>query len=158
MKFPDLSKSLEDQDPDTLLAMACWGEARGEPPLGRAAMVHSVLNRAKEKSQTIPQVLLKPWAYSCFILSDPNFHLLWDPAAHGGIGTWAVCWRAAVEAITGLSADPTNGATHYCVRSLWNRPPVRPAHPKWFEAPEIEAGRTVEKLAVGHHVFAKAAW
>lgn len=157
MKFPDPKKALDEQDEDTLLAMACWGEARGEPPLGRIAMVHSVLNRTKQKHLSIKQVLLKKWQYDCFMPSDPNLHQLMDPVNHGGLGTWAICWRAATEAILGQSADPTNGATHYCVQALWNRPQLA-ARPKWFEAPEIAGGRTVLKLIVGHHVFATAPW
>jgi hypothetical protein len=81
-----------------------------------------------------------------------------DPVAHGGLGTWAVCWRAAVEAIAGQTSDPTEGATHYVVKSLWNRPPLVALHPKWFEATEIASGRTKLKLEVGNHVFATCPW
>ena len=158
MKVPEQNRGLAEQDPEVLLAMVCWGEARNQSPLGKAAVCHSILNRCKQKQRAIWQVVTKKWQYTSLMPSDPNYPKLFKPVEHDGLGAWAACWTAATEAMTGLSADPTNGATHYCVKGLWNLPPARPSRPKWHEAPPIASGTTVKKAEIGDHVFATTPW
>lgn len=158
MIFPDKTKELKDQNPDVLRAIAVWGEARGEPTIGKVAQAHSVLNRMKQKKWSASRVLLDPWDYSCFNKNSPELPMLLDPVAHDSLGTWVQCYRAAVQASAGQTADPTGGATHYVVKSLWNRPDKRPGYPKWFEQSEIEKGHTIKTVELFSHVFAKAAW
>lgn len=151
-------RDLRHQDEDVLLAITVWGEARGQSSLGRSAVAHVVLNRMKEKNLSVADTVLRKWQFSCFNANDPNRHKLLDPVQSEGLGAWAVCWRAAVEAMTGQSADPTFGATHYCTLALWNRPSVDASTAKWFEQPCIDGRATVETARIGNHVFAKTRW
>lgn len=105
---------------------------------------------------TLKDVMLRRWAFSCFNRDDPNRQKLLRPVEAEGLGLWVLCWHSAAEARDGQSSNPTLGATHYCVQRLWSRPAVVPAHPKWFEFPEVEAGRTKKILTIGQHVFAAA--
>lgn len=165
MKFPDVTKSVEEQDEDVLHAMLVWGEARGESPLGRAAVAHVPVTRLRLKSasssrpaatMTLKDVMLRRWAFSCFNRKDPNRQKLLKPVEAEGLGLWVLCWRSAAEAREGQSSNPALGATHYCVQCLWSRPAVVPAHPLWFEEPEIRPGHTEKIVSIGGLVFAKA--
>lgn len=138
--------------------MLVWGESRGEPSDGKCAVAYIPLTRAKISGNTLAQEILRHAAFSCFNFGDPNRYQLLNPAAHGGTGSWAICWRIAAEARAGQSANPANGATHYVTRALWNRPPTNPTHAKWFEAPMIAKGTTKWIADVGGHVFATTPW
>lgn len=161
MRFPDAHLPLEHQEPDTLLAITVWGEARGESPLGRAAVAHSILNRCRQKGLTVAQVVLKPWQYSCFNKSDPNSHKIEKLVSSAGasvpLGEWAVCYTSAIEAIRGESSDPSAGATHYVVKKLWMQPQTG-RRAKWFELPCIANGTTKKTAVVDGHVFATTPW
>lgn len=156
---PDKTKGLAEQLPLVLLAILVWAEARGEGPRGRAAVAHVVCNRMRQKGQTVAQVALKKWAFSCF--NDVKYGgtppaMLLEPQLHDKASIWTLCVLAAAEALDGISADPTNGATHYCVRDLWACPAA--ATPKWHDIREIAAGRTRKTAVIGTHVFARANW
>jgi N-acetylmuramoyl-L-alanine amidase len=160
MPFPDKSKGFEDQEDVILLAMLVWGEARGEPQEGKDAVAHSVLNRlslSPHFGHTLKEVILKPWAYSSFNANDPNRQKLLDPVAHGSRSEWASALTTAHNAMNGVTADASNGATHYVVVDLWRRQCPEGRDPKWFEAPEVDAGHTRETARIGNQVFAKAA-
>jgi len=106
-------ESLSDVE---LLTLCLWGEARGEPAIGKLAVAHVVLNRAAAPcwwGKTIKEVILKPKQFSCFNANDLNRHRLehqvnsgyYDPA----------CLAVAQLALSGKTEDPTGGgATHYC--------------------------------------------
>ena len=166
MKFPDTRLPIEQQDEDVLLAMLVWGEARGEPPEGRVAVAHVPLTRLKKRNSvrsslnrkvTLRSIMLKRWQFSCFNKNDPNRVLLLRPVEAEGLGLWAACWRTAVEALMGHSANPAQGATHYVVRRLWSRPMAVVGRPQWFEHPLTEDGTTTFIAQVGSHVFARTA-
>lgn len=160
MPFPDPSKSFEDQEDVILLGMLVWGEARGEPQEGKDAVAHTVLNRlslSPHYGKTLKEVILKPWAFSSFNPNDPNRQKLLEPLKHGSMAEWASALMVAHNALSGVSQDTSNGATHYVVVDLWNRQCPEGRDPKWFEAPEILAGHTIEKARIGNQVFAKAA-
>jgi len=157
VKFPDPSKPLREQDPEVLLSILVWGEARGEGPEGKAAVAHCVLNRVKLKKSSIAREALRPWAFSCFNKrkeqGGQDVNKLLRPVEAEGLGSWATCWRAASEALAGQSADPTGGATHYCTRKLWLCAAVA-GHPKWHDLAEVASGRTKKTAVIGGHVFA----
>lgn len=157
MKFPDQSRSIEEQDEDVLLAMLVWGEGRGEPPEGRSAIAHVALTRKSLKpGSTLREIILKRKQFSCFNANDPNRAKLLRPTEHEGLGLWVACWRSALEALTGQSTSPAHGATHYVVRRLWNQLPINPLRPQWFERPCVQDGRTVLLATIGGHVFARS--
>lgn len=157
MKFPDPGKPLAEQDPEVLLAITVWGEARGEGPEGKAAVAHVVLNRVKKKKSSIIKEALRPWAFSCFNKKKEHggqdVRRLLNPVEAEGLGSWATCWRAASEALAGQSADPTGGATHYCRRKLWLCAAVA-GRPQWHDLVEVASGRTKKTAVIGSHVFA----
>lgn len=162
--IPDPTKSIESQEPKTLLAMLVWGEARGEPSDGRAAVAHVPLTRMEKKNERryrlgkptvgLRSIILAKKQFSCFNVGDPNRDKLLHPVEHGGLGLWAHCWRSAAEAFDGQSSNPAQGATHYVVRSLWSRPAADATKPKWFEREAIVSGKTKFIAQVGSHVFA----
>src|SRR5690349_15270839 len=67
-----------------VLARTLWGEARGEGETGMQAVASVVLNRvalAQERGKywwgnNIIQVCQKPYQFSCWNRSDPNFRQL----------------------------------------------------------------------------------
>jgi hypothetical protein len=158
MEFPDPSRPIAAQTPEILHAMLVWGEARGEPTDGASAVAHVPLTRSKLSGNSLKDEILRPYAFSCFNYSDPNRHLLLDPAGHGGMGSWAIAWRLALEARGGQSANLAEGATHYVTKKLWGRPTTNPTYPKWFEHEVIESGSTKLVATLGSHVFATTPW
>src|SRR5262245_33452767 len=67
--LPDPNKPLRDHSDLQLLAMALFGEARGEPPQTREGIGHAIINRALHPSwwgRDLAEVILKPWQFSSF--------------------------------------------------------------------------------------------
>jgi spore germination cell wall hydrolase CwlJ-like protein len=162
MKFPDQTKPIEEQDEDTLLAMLVWGEARGETADGRLAVAFVPITRAKNRVEngktsgnSLQEIILTPFQFSCFNPSDPNRGKLLRPVEAEGLALWAACWSTAVSALTGQSENPAPGATHYVVRRLWSRPTAVGRRPKWFEEPCIKSGKTSLVASIGSHIFAR---
>lgn len=153
--LPDPALPPSGQSPEVLRAMCVWGEARGEPYIGKLAVAHVIQNREKRYRSTAAKVILKKWQFSCFLESDPNYTKLFRPLEHGPAEAWADSCRAVEEAARG-APDPTNGATHYCTLPLWAIDDSMRRRPRWHSQEEIGTGRTVETARIGHHVFAVA--
>lgn len=120
-----------------VMAQTVWGEARGEGPLGRAAVAWVILNRVRDFRwrSTIEGVCLQPWQFSCWNGGDANRPLLDGLTIHDrGFKASLV---AAAACLTGEIADPTGGATHYHHKAL---------SPRWAR------GRT-PSARIGAHVF-----
>lgn len=108
-------KSLEI---DTL-ARSIWGEARDEGAEGMEAVASVILNRVKvaeEKGRywwgnNIIQVAQKPYQFSCWNRSDPNFKKLREVDETDA--DFLTALRIARLAVSGDLQDSTNGATHY---------------------------------------------
>ncbi len=134
--LPDPKRTIEAQRELTLLALCVWGEARGEPNLGKSAVAHVVMNRWRLGTfgKTLRDVLLKPKQFSCFNADDPNRYKLLKIKASE---TWNQCFNAALGAYCGIDPDPTDGATHYCRVD---------SNPSWRKKMKV-----TEKI--GHHVF-----
>lgn len=102
-----------------VLARTLWGEARGEGTAGLHAVANVVLNRvavAERKGgfwwgNNIIQICQKPYQFSCWNRSDPNFRKL--QAVDGANLYFATAQRIARRAIAGLLEDITHGADHY---------------------------------------------
>ena len=145
--------------------MLVWGEARGEPLLGLAAVAHIPLTRMRTKATSEPSsggatsgllssVILKPWQFSCFNQGPSRDNLL-KPAEHDKAWIWDMCYRIAEGARNGTIPNPAAGATHFCSRALWDSVPVPGKVVKWHEAPLIASGTTKKVVAIGSHVFAR---
>lgn len=102
-----------------VLARTIWGEARAEPQEGMEAVAAVVLNRvriAKERGSywwgnDIISVCQKPYQFSCWNRSDPNYPKL--IAVKQDNIHFMTCLRIARRAVAGTLPDNTNGATHY---------------------------------------------
>lgn len=125
-----------------VLARTLFGEARGEyEKTGLAAFVavaNVVLNRKEsgKYGSSLAGVCLRPWQFSCWNPSDPNYPLLTDSdLTHPLLET---CHTVAKAVAEGLWPDLTKGSTHYHATTI---PPPRWAH---GQKPTI---------TLGHHIF-----
>ncbi|KJZ41563.1 cell wall hydrolase [Pseudomonas fluorescens] len=134
-----------DKDRD-ILARTLWGEARGESLAGQIAVAWTIRNRVddgKTKSwwgEDYAGVCQKPYQFSCWNKSDPNFAYL--------SGTKSIPFRelaqaqiAADQVMAGKVADPTGGATHYYAIAM--------------KTPPAWSAKAKQTLKLGGHVFFK---
>lgn len=110
-----------------LLAHCVYGEARGEPYVGKVAVAAVVLNRVKSSSfpNTISGVIYQEGAFTC--VSDGQLYLTPDEDAY----------RAARDALNGW--DPTYGCLYYYNPAT--------AVSAWIWSREV-------RLTIGAHSFA----
>ena len=110
-----------------LLAHCVYGEARGEPYVGKVAVAAVVLNRVKSSSfpNTISGVIYQDGAFTC--VSDGQLYLTPDEEAY----------RAARDALNGW--DPTYGCLYYYNPAT--------AVSAWIWSREV-------RLTIGAHSFA----
>jgi len=126
-----------------VLARTIWGEARGEGDAGMAAVASVVLNRvavARDKGgfwwgHDVIQVCQKPYQFSCWNRSDPNFKVL--QAVEETDLYFATALRIARRALAGVLGDVTGGATHYHAAGIL---------PYWAKG-------LTPTATIGHHVF-----
>lgn len=126
-----------------VLARTLWGEARGEGTAGMQAVASVVLNRvevAKDKGKfwwggNIIQICQKPYQFSCWNRSDPNFRKL--QAIEENNLYFATALRVARRAVAGALRDSTNGATHYHAAGV---------SPYWSQKESPTA-------VIGNHIF-----
>ncbi len=104
-------------DIDTL-ARTLYGEARGEPYLGKVAVANVVYNRASIGLRhphfgegTIASACLAPWQFSCWNSNDPNREVILAVTDVDPI--YADCLDIAATACAGQLDDVTDGATYY---------------------------------------------
>lgn len=115
-----------------VLARTLWGEARGEGTAGMQAVANVVQNRVKVAESkgedgfwwgnNIIQVCQKPYQFSCWNRSDPNFQKL--QALDESDLYFATAVRLARRALAGALDDITQGATHYHAAGIdpyWTR-------------------------------------
>ena len=110
-----------------LLAKCVYGEARGEPYVGKVAVAAVVLNRVKNSNfpNTIAGVIYQPLAFTA--VADGQINLTPDNE----------CIAAAQDALNGW--DPTNGCLYY-----YN---PKTATSAWIYTRQV-------KLVIGNHRFA----
>ena len=144
-KVPNPDLPFDQQDPDTLLAMCLWGEARGSGALGIAAVACVILNRMKLKGTGVREVILARKQFSSFNQEDPNHDKLAYPLKYGSTEAWERCASIAALALNGILSDPTGGASHYYADSM-------PKPPYW--ADEKKGWKQTAKI--GGHTFGTA--
>lgn len=117
------AKFYEDLTLD-VFARTIWGEARGEGTFGMEAVACVILNRVAIAEvrggywwgDNIISVCQKPYQFSCWNRSDPNYKKLisiTEKDLH-----YATSVRIARRALAGTLEDSTNGATHYHARQI----------------------------------------
>ena len=128
-----------------VLARTLWGEARGEGTKGMEAVACVILNRVKVAEDhgkywwgnNIIQVCQKPYQFSCWNRSDPNFRKL--QAVDDKDLYFATALRIARRAVINALKDITEGATHYHTKSI---------NPYWAKG-------EVPVASIGSHLFYK---
>ena len=170
---PQEIKHLED-DVDQVFCLAenVYHEARGEPDIGKSAVAHVVLTRARRSDfpNSICKVTKQGPVYESWKTRqtpNPDDAIYW-PVKHkcqfswycdgksdniqlkykskqawiqSNLKGWKESVKAAVHAYSGLSNDPTNGATHYFAHKK-----IDPPH--WankFKVTRIVGGHTFLK-------------
>lgn len=80
MKRDDLTELLSDDfgrlDDKQLMSLTIYGEARGESRDGQIAVGSVILERVEHRAwdgDTIKEVCLMPYQFSCYLPSDPNY-------------------------------------------------------------------------------------
>ena len=126
-----------------VLARTLWGEARGEGSAGMQGVANVILNRveiAEVKGgfwwgNNIIQVCQKPYQFSCWNRSDPNFRKLQNVEEKDLY--FATAQRLARRAMHECLGDITDGATHYHAAGV---------DPYW-------ASREKPVAVLGRHIF-----
>ena len=124
----------------TMIALAIYREARGEPDEGQIAVAYSIVNRAKDPLKRWPsnpiEVITQPWQYSSFTAPGDSqlvkFPKLIEAKEY---------LRKAYRVYHGLVPDPTKGANHY--HGDYMSP-----FPKWADARK-------KTTHIGQHIFYK---
>ena len=136
--------TISDQDRD-ILARTLWGESRGEQLAGQIAVAWTIRNRVNDGKtrswwgEGYAGVCLKPYQFSCWNKSDPNYLYL-SGAKPIPFRELAQAKIAADQVLAGKVPDPTGGATHYYA--------TRIKAPAW-------AANAKQTLKLGGHVFFK---
>ncbi len=131
-----------------VLARTIYGEARGETVRGKEAVACVILNRVKRAhdrggywwGNTIEEVCLKPWQFSCWNEGDPNRAKILS--VEPGHRVFDTCLRIARRAVSGCIDDMTKGATHYHTKHV--SPPWSRGKPVSFELGRHEFYNTIE--------------
>lgn len=111
-----------DEDLD-VVARTVWGEARGEPAIGRAAVAWVICNRmfatdgaGKPRwygKGSLAEIAKRPYQFSCWNAGDPNAAKIAALPATDPMLT--ECRKIAQDVLEGRTEDPTGFATHYRV-------------------------------------------
>lgn len=136
-----------DDTDEILLARMLFGEARNCSYEEKIAVAYTALNRIddgkKWNGETLREVILCPWQYSCFNQNDVNKEKLMNPQDYDG-KSFHECLRAAKEILSGQHTDLTGGATHY-----FNPQVVQPS---WANK-MIKIGKLKTKKGLTKHEF-----
>jgi hypothetical protein len=146
------------------LATMIYGEAAGEPELGKIAVAYTAKNRAKGDNKGICKEVLKPMQYSVFNgnaalkqvaltsetlpfkIKHHNDRMCWKMTIQEI--AWEKCKHAAELVYDGLVKDPAKGATGYIAPKLMA---LRGYHmPHWTKVYE-------EVITIKDHVFFRPA-
>jgi hypothetical protein len=136
MTEADVLASLTDEE---ALTLTIWGEARGEPLEGKAAVASVIINRTKHPDRfadTIRDVCLQPRQFSCWAaLADPsgagaaNHAKLMAMLERLKAGAFSMdidgrvlaeCHWVAKGYLQGALQSRIGDADHYLTRALWN--------------------------------------
>ncbi len=129
-----------------VLARTIWGEARAESLEGMEAVASVVLNRVRVAQarggkywwgNDIISVCQKPYQFSCWNRSDPNYRKL--IAVTEQDKKFVTCQRISRRAVNNVLPDRTKGATHYHADYV---------SPYWAEGEE-------PVIIIGRHIFYK---
>lgn len=123
------------------MAQTIFGEARGEPEAGQAAVACVVVNRVNDPRWpgTIHEVCHQPKQFSCWNMGDPNRSMIENATLDDP--KFLRAYAIGAEAMTSHD-DPSNGANHYMTEGLF----YSLKRPSWSDEMRITAH-------IGRHVF-----
>ncbi|MCP5182868.1 MAG: cell wall hydrolase [Pseudomonadales bacterium] len=131
-------------DDVAIVARTIWGEAEGEPLLGKVAVANVISNRAsagnpRRFGASFADVCLKNnrsvWQFSCWTQGSARRRRL--EAVTTQSDSYRVCLDIASKAVSGQLDDITEGSTHYHTRSVF---------PSWSRGKQAV-------FSVGDHLF-----
>jgi hypothetical protein len=136
--IPPMAIAYTPEDREILIKTV-WGEARGESGLGKVAVAWVIINRAIKPQwpNTIGDVCLQPWQFSCWNDNDPNRDKLHSLDVESSDPIISACRRCVDDVLQGKVVDPTYGADHY--------------YATWIPAPNWAKGEPT--TAIGQHKF-----
>ena len=124
-------------DDTTLTALCVWREARGEGHEGMLAVASVIRNRCVKRAQAVAKVILSPLQFSSMTApGDPQLTKYASP--HDP--QWIEAEEIAQEVLTGMSRDPTKGATVYFADYI-------PFPAKWDKT------KLQQTVKIGRHIF-----
>lgn len=142
-----LSKDVCASDDDvTFGARTAFGEARGEPFVGKVAVVYTLKTRRESKGRwpnSIKGVGLQRFQFSCYD-DGPHLPPVLDPENSHDVKAWGECLRAASAVLCGRVPNPAPGANHYLTKKLYDSPKC----PSWAKKMAVVA-------VIGGHIFLK---
>lgn len=117
---PEPGTRFEDQSELILLAQTVLGEAEGESYLGKLGVANCVMNRTRDPrwGNTVQEVALQKWQFSCFNAGSPRIMPMMRPSKHVSRAIWRDCIKASTSAMFHFEEDPSMGADHYLVTSI----------------------------------------
>jgi spore germination cell wall hydrolase CwlJ-like protein len=133
---------------EQIKTLTVWGEARGEIFEGKMAVDGVIINRAIKGRESIHDICLAKNQFSCFLESDPNFHMMLVISAQFSHLAMSIkgmdsCLRA-VQAVQAMGIPEAIGnATFYRVHGTRN---------SWFDN-AVAQGKLKKVCDIGHHEF-----
>jgi len=121
-------QTMTDQEKDDMavdiLARTLWGEARNQGRTGMEAVASAVLNRVKVAQRrggywwgnTVTEVCLKEYQFSCWNANDPNRPLL--DLVDASDSVFRVALDIAQDAVSGDLTSTVGSATHYHTKAV----------------------------------------
>ncbi len=146
-------QELWNDNPVWLLARMIYGEARSCNAEERIAIGYTAINRLKAGyyGDTLHEVVLARWQYSCFNNNDPNLDKLLKPTQQG-FGerkAWRLCVKNAYGILAQRLPDYGKGATHYLHKNVEKKT-------WWTKSPKMQRiGILQTKFGPSRHVFYK---
>jgi hypothetical protein len=125
MRLPDPTVPFDQQPEDILLTMCLFGEALNQGESARRGVLNAAKNRLihwrpEYGERTWHGVLLKPWAFSCFMQLQQK---LLYPLEHETVESWEGCYNLAQDMLNGLIQDNIERSTFYYDKSMDQNPP-----------------------------------
>lgn len=135
--------ALDKENQIDVVARTLWGEARGEGYTGMQAVANVIMNRVERGGWyglTPSEVCKKPYQFSCWLKSDPNYNKL--TAVTTSDRLFKQAQDIATLAVNGQLADITGGATEYHTKAIT---------PNW------NYDKLTKTASIGQHIFYKSA-
>lgn len=122
-----------------LMALTIYGEARGESKDGKIAVGSVILERVDHRKwdgDTIQEVCLMPYQFSCYLPGDPNFKALkriaqdWDNKYKNSLDLQS-CYHVASDLVDGVFPRTKEIAEYHCCQYLTTDLRKSKRCPKW---------------------------